>query len=115
MISIKLNFLQLLVFTISLCMQHPGPNNSILNCVRYKIWFYKELSQIYLGIPTGHSIQLALVCVGLGKFIYTISLFTGNILKYVGATYLIYLAWKMFGSLNIKNSVEDKSVTSKIL
>jgi threonine/homoserine/homoserine lactone efflux protein len=84
----------------------PGPNNSILTASGIKFGFTKTIPNIF-GIPTGHGIQLTFVCFGLGslflQFPYLI-----NILQYMGATYLLYLAWKMFGSLNI-NTIEDKS------
>ncbi len=84
----------------------PGPNNSILTASGIKFGFFRSIPNI-LGIPTGHGLQLALVCLGLG------SLFTAfpvllDILRYVGGVYILYLAYKMFGSLNI-NSKEEKS------
>ena len=30
-----------------------------------------------------------------------------DVLRYVGAAYILYLSYKMFGSLNIKNSTES--------
>ena len=88
----------------------PGPNNSILTASGIKFGFRKTIPNIF-GIPTGHSIQLILVCLGLGslflKFPYLF-----DILKYLGAIYLLYLAWKMFGSLNMQSS-EDKSAPLK--
>ncbi len=84
----------------------PGPNNSILTASGIKFGFLRSIPNI-LGIPTGHGLQLALVCLGLG------SLFTAfpillDILRYVGASYILYLAYRMFGSLNIASS-EEKS------
>ena len=84
----------------------PGPNNSILTTSGIKFGFFRSIPNI-IGIPSGHGIQLALVCLGLGtlfnQFPYLLI-----ILKYVGAIYILYLAWKMFGSLNIISS-EEKS------
>ena len=77
----------------------PGPNNSILTASGIKFGFIRTIPNIF-GIPTGHGIQLALVCFGLGNlFIYFPILL--EILKYIGSLYLLYLSWKMFGSLNI--------------
>ena len=84
----------------------PGPNNSILTASGIKFGFIRTIPNIF-GIPTGHGIQLTLVCFGLGSIFLQFP-FLLNILKYLGATYLLYLAWKMFGSLNIKTT-EDKS------
>ena len=108
MISIEL-FLAISIYYF-IMYATPGPNNSILTASGIKFGFIKTIPNI-LGIPTGHSIQLALVCVGLGNLFIQFP-YLLEILKYVGATYLIYLAWKMFGSLNI-NSVEDKSAPLK--
>ena len=84
----------------------PGPNNSILTASGIKFGFIRTIPNIF-GIPTGHGIQLALVCFGLGNlFIYFPILL--DILKYIGSFYLLYLAWKMFGSLNIVK-VKDNS------
>jgi threonine/homoserine/homoserine lactone efflux protein len=88
----------------------PGPNNSILTASGIKFGFTRTIPNIF-GIPTGHGIQLTLVCFGLGSLFLQFP-FLLNILKYIGATYLLYLAWKMFGSLNIKIN-EDKSAPLK--
>ena len=71
-----------------------------------KFVFSKSIPNV-LGIPTGHGLQLALVCFGLGTlFIRYPILF--DILRYVGSAYILYLAYKMFGSLNISKT-EDRS------
>ncbi len=84
----------------------PGPNNSILTASGIKFGFARSIPNV-LGIPTGHGLQLALVCLGLGSlFIRYPILF--DILRYVGSAYILYLAYKMFGSLNITKT-EDRS------
>ena len=83
----------------------PGPNNSILTASGIKFGFIKTIPNIF-GIPTGHGIQLTLVCFGLGSLFLQFP-FLLDLLKYVGAIYLLYLAWKMLGSLNIK-ATENK-------
>ena len=88
----------------------PGPNNSILTASGIKFGFIKTIPNIF-GIPTGHSIQLILVCFGLGSLFLHFP-YLLNVLKYLGATYLMYLAWKMLGSLNV-NTSEYKSVPLK--
>ena len=85
----------------------PGPNNSILTASGIKFGFIRSIPNIF-GIPTGHSIQLALVCIGLGSLFIKFP-FLLTILKYVGAAYLLYLAWKMLGSLNISLSEKKSS------
>ena len=82
----------------------PGPNNSILTASGIKFGFIRSIPNI-IGISSGHGIQLALVCFGLGSLFAQFPLLL-EILKYIGAIYLLYLAWKMFGSLNI--SIKDE-------
>ena len=43
----------------------PGPNNSILTASGIKFGFVSTIPNI-LGVPSGHAIQLTLVCLGLG-------------------------------------------------
>ena len=84
----------------------PGPNNSILTASGIKFGFLRSIPNIF-GIPTGHGLQLALVCLGLGSLFTTFPILL-DILRYVGAAYILYLAYQMFGSLNISSS-EEKS------
>ena len=84
----------------------PGPNNSILTASGIKYGFFRSVPNIF-GIPTGHGLQLALVCLGLGSLFTQFPILL-DILRYIGAAYIIYLAYRMFGSLNI-NSAEEKS------
>ena len=84
----------------------PGPNNSILTASGIKFGFAKSIPNV-LGIPTGHGLQLALVCLGLGTLFITYPILY-DILRYVGSAYILYLAYKMFGSLNIAKT-EDRS------
>ena len=84
----------------------PGPNNSILTASGIKFGFFRSIPNIF-GIPTGHGIQLALVCLGLGSLFNQFPILL-DILRYFGAAYILYLAYKMFGSLNI-TSAEEKS------
>ena len=84
----------------------PGPNNSILTASGIKFGFVKTLPNIF-GIPTGHGLQLALVCFGLGSLFIKFP-FLLDVLKYVGAIYILYLSYKMLGSLKVSEA-EDKS------
>ena len=85
----------------------PGPNNSILTASGIKFGFIRSVPNI-IGISSGHGIQLALVCFGLGSLFMQFPILL-EILKYIGACYLLYLAWKMFGSLNISITDEKSS------
>ena len=82
----------------------PGPNNSILTASGIKFGFIRSVPNI-IGISSGHGLQLALVCFGLGSLFSQFPILL-EVLKYIGACYLLYLAWKMFGSLNISLTKE---------
>ena len=88
----------------------PGPNNSILTASGIKFGFIRSIPNI-IGISSGHGVQLALVCFGLGSLFTQFPILL-EVLKYIGACYLLYLAWKMFGSLNI-SITEEKSFPLK--
>ena len=85
----------------------PGPNNSILTASGIKFGFIRSIPNI-IGISLGHGVQLALVCFGLGSLFTQFPILL-EVLKYIGACYLLYLAWKMFGSLNISRTEEKSS------
>ena len=85
----------------------PGPNNSILTASGIKFGFIRSVPNI-IGISSGHGIQLALVCFGLGSLFSQFPILL-EVLKYIGACYLLYLAWRMFGSLNISRTEEQSS------
>lgn len=90
----------------------PGPNNSILTASGIKFGFVRTIPNI-LGVPSGHAIQLTLVCLGLGGLFAQFPILL-NVLKYAGAVYLLYLAWKMLGSLKVSNA-EDKVLPLNIM
>ena len=82
----------------------PGPNNILASYSSFNFGIKKTLPHM-VGIPFGHVIQITLVCFGLGSlFIKYPVLF--EILRYVGSAYILYLAYKMFGSLNITKTEE---------
>ena len=85
----------------------PGPNNSILTASGIKFGFIRSIPNI-IGSSSGHGLQLALVCFGLGSLFSQFPILL-EVLKYIVACYLLYLAWKMFGSLNISRTEEKSS------
>jgi len=82
----------------------PGPNNAILTTSGLKFGFIRTLPNLF-GIPSGHGLQLMLVCLGLGSLFIAFPILL-EILRYIGATYLLYLSYKMIGSLKIKKNKE---------
>ena len=76
----------------------PGPNNAILTASGIKFGFKKTLPHL-IGIPSGHVIQIALVCLGLGSLFQkypSIQFY----LKWICFFYLLYLGWKIIGSFS---------------
>jgi threonine/homoserine/homoserine lactone efflux protein len=74
----------------------PGPNNTLLMASGINHGLRKTLPMIF-GVMIGFSAMVAIVGVGLGKvfeaypIIYTV-------MKYAGAAYMLYLAWKIASS-----------------
>jgi len=86
----------------------PGPNNTMLTVSGIKFGFFRTVPHL-LGIPSGHALQLTLVCLGLGVIFETYPVIQ-DILKWIGTAYLLYLAWKILGSLK----VGDKDTSSPL-
>ena len=102
MIELKLFFA--LVSYYFVMFATPGPNNAMLTASGIKFGFKKTLPHLF-GIPFGHVIQITLVCFGLGAVFQkypSIQFY----LKWICFFYLLYLGWKILGSLtnNGKNS-----------
>ena len=89
----------------------PGPNNAMVLASGLKFGFLKTIPHMS-GITIGHVLQLILVCLGLGK-IFQIFPQLQNILKILCALYLLYLGYKIIGSL--KCSQGGHYLTNKLL
>ncbi len=79
----------------------PGPNNAMLTASGIKFGFKKTLPHL-IGIPSGHIVQIGLVCLGLGK-IFQIYPIIQDVLKYFCAFYMLYLCYKIIGSFSDQN------------
>ena len=86
----------------------PGPNNAMLTASGIKFGFKKTLPHLF-GIPCGHTIQISLVCFGLGSLFQKYP-FIQTYLKWLCFFYLLYLGWKIIGSFS-----ESKKETGKPL
>ena len=96
MIELKLFFA--LVSYYFIMFATPGPNNSMLTASGIKFGFKKTLPHL-IGIPFGHTIQITLVCFGLGTIFQkypSIQFY----LKWICFFYLLYLGWKILGSFS---------------
>lgn len=67
--------------------------------------------KITLGLCTGLIVHTSIVTFGVAAIFQT-SLLAFNILKYIGAGYLLYLAWKAFKASSSKISLNDKNKLS---
>ena len=96
MIELKL-FLALISYYFVMFVT-PGPNNTMLTASGIKFGFKKTLPHL-IGIPFGHTIQIMLVCFGLGKLFKEYP-FIQIYLKWICFFYLLYLGWKILGSFS---------------
>ena len=77
----------------------PGPNNAMLTASGMKFGYLRTLPHI-IGIPLGHFIQITLVCYGLGNVFIKFPQIQFY-MKFLCFVYLIYLSWKMLGSISL--------------
>jgi threonine/homoserine/homoserine lactone efflux protein len=71
----------------------PGPNNALLMAAGMNYGFRRSLPLI-VGVTFGFPLMIGLIGLGLGG-IFKVYPLLYTILKYAGATYMLYLAWKI--------------------
>jgi threonine/homoserine/homoserine lactone efflux protein len=71
----------------------PGPNNTISTLSGATFGFRKTLPQM-LGVTVGYPLMLAALGLGLGE-VFKYVPWLHNAMRYVGAAFLLYLAWKL--------------------
>lgn len=71
----------------------PGPNNTISTLSGATFGFRRTLPQM-LGVSIGYPLMLAALGLGLGEVFKHVPWLHGA-MRYVGAAFLIYLAWKL--------------------
>jgi threonine/homoserine/homoserine lactone efflux protein len=71
----------------------PGPNNTISTLSGATFGFRKTLPQM-LGVTVGYPLMLAGLGLGLGELFKYLPWLHGA-MRYVGAAFLLYLAWKL--------------------
>lgn len=71
----------------------PGPNNLMLMASGLNFGFRKGMPHL-LGVVFGFTAMVLLVGTGLGAFFHAWPA-AYSVLKYAGATYLLYLAWQI--------------------
>ncbi len=76
----------------------PGPNNAMLTASGMKFGFTKTLPHL-IGIPSGHILQISLVCFGLGNLFLQFPELQFY-MKILCFFYLLYLSWTILGSFS---------------
>jgi threonine/homoserine/homoserine lactone efflux protein len=82
----------------------PGPNNIMLTSSGIRFGFAKCIPHM-LGVVFGFGVILALCAVGIGSLIIAMPVLH-TLLKTLGSTYLVYLAWQL-RSMAFSRSDED--------
>lgn len=108
MIIFGISFVALAIYYWTMSIT-PGPNNVMLTVSGANFGFNRTIPHI-TGIGLGCAIQTFLLCLGLGV-IFTLYPILQEILKWVGAAYLIYLAMKLIGAKFKKASIPKKPMT----
>ena len=85
-------FLGLFIFA-SIAAFTPGPNNALLMASGMNFGFWRSLPLI-AGVVLGFPLMIGLIGLGLGR---VFDLYPGLyvLLKFTGAAYMLYLAWKI--------------------
>ncbi|MGE0849888.1 MAG: LysE family translocator [Hyphomicrobiaceae bacterium] len=89
----------------------PGPNNTMLMSSGLNFGFRRGLPHLW-GVALGFAFMVLAAGLGLGAVFHAYSLlYTG--LKYVGAAYLLYLAWQIATSAahEEEGTADDKAIT----
>ena len=71
----------------------PGPNNTISTLSGATFGFRKTMPQM-LGVSVGYPLMLAALGLGLGE-VFKVVPWLHSAMRYVGAAFLLYLAWKL--------------------
>jgi threonine/homoserine/homoserine lactone efflux protein len=89
----------------------PGPNNTMLLASGVNFGFNRTIPHM-LGITCGFFVLVVAVGFGLGAVFQTYPLLY-NVLRYIGAAYLLYLAWKIAhsGPVSEREKGESKPIS----
>lgn len=85
----------------------PGPNNTMLLASGVNFGFNRTIPHM-LGITCGFFVLVVAVGFGLGAVFQTYPLLY-TVLRYVGAAYLLYLAWKIAHSGPVSDSAKGEA------
>lgn len=100
-----IHILPVLLFCIS-CSVTPGPNNLMIMSSGLNYGVRASLRHFF-GICIGFTFMMLVVGLGLGSVFQSFPIM-GEIIKYVGMVYLLYLAWKIASSSLQLDSVQSQ-------
>ncbi len=83
----------------------PGPNNALLMSSGMNFGFRRTLPLI-LGVTLGFPLMIGLVGLGLGR-VFDAYPIIYQTLKYAGAAYMLFLAWKIATAKLVASDVEE--------
>jgi len=84
----------------------PGPNNTMLLASGVNFGFRRSIPHA-LGISIGFMLLVISVGLGLGE-VFKLLPWAYTLLRYVGATYLLYLAWKIATAGGMSDSTDER-------
>lgn len=85
----------------------PGPNNALLANSGARFGYLRSVPHIF-GVAIGFPVMMLLIALGLGGLFKNFPLLR-EILRYAGATILLWLAWKILTSSPPSETVEGDS------
>jgi threonine/homoserine/homoserine lactone efflux protein len=90
------NLLLALVTFAAITAYTPGPNNTLLMASGMNFGFRRSIPMV-LGVCIGFPFMIACVGLGLGK-VFEVFPALYTVLKYAGAAYMLWMAWKIANS-----------------
>ncbi len=83
----------------------PGPNNTLLMASGMNFGFRRSVPLI-MGVTVGFPLMIGLIGLGLGR-VFEVYPLLYQVLKYAGAAYMLYLAWKI--ATAVPSVADDKA------
>ena len=87
-------FSSVTLFALSMCFT-PGPNNALALATGLDKGFRAALPHCF-AVPVGSIVVLVLLALGLDQVFSRVPIFY-EILRYAGAAYMVWLAWRISG------------------
>jgi threonine/homoserine/homoserine lactone efflux protein len=102
----SLEILWALLLFVVVTLITPGPNNTMLMTTGLNFGFHRGLPHLW-GVALGFGAMVLAVGLGLGAVFATYPA-AYTVLKYVGAAYLLYLAWQIATAGEIESDGEAR-------